>query len=115
MSTFRSTSSPHMRTPVRQSPRKKREEDERLRSQEKERREAEEKLKSEEKKQPVAMKTASFYSSAKPMLRTPDPPENNGHPDHLGHLIHPDNRNHPDHLTTHDHLGPLNIRTALTD
>ena len=41
MSTFRSTSSPHMRTPVRQSPRKKREEDERLRSQEKERREAE--------------------------------------------------------------------------
>ena len=43
-----------------------------LRSQEKERREAELKLRSEEKKQPVAMKTSSFYSSSKPIMRTPD-------------------------------------------
>ena len=43
-----------------------------LRSQEKERRDAEEKLKSQEKKQPVAMKTSSFYSSSKPLMRTPD-------------------------------------------
>ena len=43
-----------------------------LRSQEKERKAAEEKLRSEEKKQPVAMKTTSFYSSIKPLMRTPD-------------------------------------------
>ena len=61
-----------MRTPVRQSPKRKREEEEMLRSQEKERKAAEEKLRSEEKKQPVAMKTTSFYSSIKPLMRTPD-------------------------------------------
>ena len=69
---FRSTSSPHMRTPVRQSPKRKREQEELQRSQEKERREAEEKLRSDEKKQPVAMKTTSFYSAAKPVMRTPE-------------------------------------------
>ena len=61
-----------MRTPVRQSPKRKREEEALLRSQEKERREAEEKSRSEEKKQPVAVKTSSFYSAAKPIMRTPE-------------------------------------------
>ena len=61
-----------MRTPVRLSPKRRREEEEILRSQEKERREAEEKTRSEEKKQPVAMKTSSFYSAAKPIMRTPE-------------------------------------------
>ena len=61
-----------MRTPVRQSPKRKREEEELLRSQEKERREAEEKSRSEEKKQPVAMKTSSFYSAAKPIMCSPE-------------------------------------------
>lgn len=69
---LRSTNSPHMRTPVRQSPKRKREEEELLRSQEKERREAEEKLRSEERKQPVEVKPSSFYSAGKPIMRTPE-------------------------------------------